>query len=83
MSAIESFIERVTTASKANSKELRIQIADAQALMVELAIMGTRNSALSDQVIKLQEDIIIAQKKTTQPKPESEEISIEMDGGNF
>jgi len=94
MSAIEKFINRTTAASKSNSKEIRMQIADAEALMAELAVISCRNADLADQMIALQQKLI-SDVESIGSNPQTTESSsiestltandfiIEMDGGNF
>jgi len=82
MSAIETFIERVTLAAKSNSKEIRFQMTDAVAIMTELATLGSRNAVLADQLIETQNNLIKIQKSVANPTPTGP-VSVEMDGGNF
>lgn len=94
MSAIEKFINRTTAATNANSKEIRMQIADAEALMAELAVIGCRNADLADQMIALQQKLIAdvenihsATSTTDSSSVEStltaNDFIIDMDGGSF
>lgn len=76
--AIEKFIDRYNRAVQGRSKEIRLQINEAESLVHELTILLARTGTLSDKIIELQE--LIIEMKNAEP---STAINVEMDGGGF
>lgn len=76
--AIEKFLQRYDRAVHGRSKEVRLNMSEAESLAHELAIVLGRSATLADKVIDLQEQLLNEKEKA----PESR-INVEMDGGNF
>lgn len=74
--AIEHFIDRYNRAVQGKSKEIRLQLNEADALVKELSIVLCRTTTLSDKLIELQEKLL-------NTKTNQQNTTIQMDGGSF
>jgi hypothetical protein len=70
-SALEVFIKKYQTAKNYNSKEIRLSMQDAEDLSIAIALMLSNNNALSEKVIKFQDQLL------------SEKSEINLSGGSF
>ena len=75
MSAVEKFVTRVQASTKAQSKEIRLSIAEAQELSFEISRMLIKENQLLEKITNLQEG--------STSKSEPEETTVAMDGGTF
>lgn len=76
MSAVDTFIKKTESATKARSKEIRISLLEAQTLVTELAGMLEKENKLLDKIVKLQDNA--PQAIAAAPTDE-----VVMDGGSF
>ncbi len=74
---LDKFLKTVRTAKDYNSKEVRMQIADADALADCLAQMLVQERHLSQQIMQLQDKLIRVQETAPVPK------DINLNGGGF
>lgn len=73
MPAIEKLLQRIKSAEKTNQKEVRITIAEARDLAIDLAMM---TSKLNTAIAEVNENL----KKISS---QSQEIDVKFDGGDF
>lgn len=76
MSTIEKFMERVESATKARSKEIRLTLSEAQSLSLAMARILERDNKLLEKIVLLQEE----QNQILKDQPSND---IVMDGGEF
>jgi len=76
MSAVDTFIKKTETATKARSKDIRISLLEAQTLVTELAGMLEKENKLLDKIVNLQDTA----PQVTAAAPTGEVV---MDGGSF
>ncbi len=77
--AIELFLGRYDKAVKGKSKDLRLQMNEAQQLAHEVTLLLGRSATLADKVIDLQEKLISERER----RITTGGIQVEMDGGRF
>lgn len=72
MEELNKFIKRIDAATKARSKDVRLNIAEAQAMVGEIAVLLSRENELLRKLAEGSAHAGIA-----------ESITVEMDGGKF
>jgi hypothetical protein len=76
--SINSFLERVRTAIRAKSKEVRLGITEAEDIALVVGQMTARETTLQQQIIDLQQQVI-----TLQQSIGGLILDIEADAGSF
>ena len=74
MSEIEKFIQRVEKSNRARSKDVRMNLTEAQSLVNELAILLKKENQLLDVINTLREQ---------RGPSEGPKYELHMDGGSF
>jgi FixJ family two-component response regulator len=72
MEELNNFIKRVDSAAKARSKDIRLNMAEAQTMVSEIALLLSRENDLLKKLAEGPAQMGIA-----------EDITVEMDGGTF
>lgn len=78
LDSVNSFLERVRTAVRAKSKEVRLGISEAEDIALAVSQMTAREAALQQQIIELQKRVIEMQDQVS-----GGIINIDADGGTF
>lgn len=77
MTAIETFIKKTETATKARSKEMRLTVQEAQLLVMEFSGLLAKENVLLDRIDKMRDTIQVA------PVTPLLSGDVVMDGGGF
>lgn len=85
MSAIDNFLDRYHRAVNSKSKELRLQMSEAEELAHELARLATKNFALAEEVINLQKRLISSEnsQENQEDKIAKSGSGLVLDAGRF
>jgi len=73
MPSIERLLQRIATAEKSNTKEVRITIQEARLLAIDLALLTGRMGQTIAEINKTLQEI----------NKNANEVDVKFDGGNF